>query len=227
METQISMPDLLQFYSELAVNNEKKWFDERKPHYLAIKSYYENLGMEIADGIARYDKDIAGLGPKDITWRIYQDQRFYGRPPYKTWCGLFFAKGGRKSHYAGYYLHIEPGQNEYFLCAGLWREEKLIIKSVREEIMLNGPQFDKVANPGKGWQLLWDGALTRPAQGWPDDKPYSKYFRLKQFLIMKPIDTDYLLRPDLAARVASDFKTAAPFNQYLNRPVDYAIEEWM
>ena len=38
METQISMPDLLQFYAGLAENNEKKWFDERKPLYLAIKS---------------------------------------------------------------------------------------------------------------------------------------------------------------------------------------------
>ena len=74
---------------------------------------------------------------------------------------------------------------------------------------------------------MWEGALTRPAQGWPADKPWSKYFRLKQFLIMKPIDADYLLKPDLARRVADDFRAVVPFVQYLNRPVDYAIEEWM
>ena len=227
METQISMPDMLQFYAELAENNEKKWFDERKPLYLAIKSYYENLGMEILSGLEKLDADLAGLGPKDITWRIYQDQRFHGNPPYKSWCGLYFAKGGRKSQYPGYYLHIEPGENSYFLCVGIWRQERLIIKSVREEIMLNGEQFDKVANPGHGWNVMWDGALSRPAQGWPDDKPWSKYFRLKQFLLMKPVTADYLLRPDLAKRVVADFKPAVPFVRYLDRPVDYAIEEWM
>ncbi len=227
METQISMPDLLQFYAGLAENNEKKWFDERKPLYLAIKSYYENLGMEILARLRKFDPELPDLSPRDISWRIYQDQRFHDRPPYKSWCGLFFAKGGRKSQYPGYYMHMEPGENSYFLCAGLWREEKLIIKSVREEIMLNGAEFDRVANPGKGWNVMWDGALARPAQGWPTDKPYSKYFRLKQFLIMKNLDADYLLRPDLAKRVADDFKTVVPFVRYLNRPVDYAIEEWM
>jgi len=227
MKTDISMPDLLQFYSGLAENNEKKWFDERKQLYLEIKSYYEALGMEILSGMVKYDPDLAGLGPKDISWRIYQDQRFHDRPPYKSWLGLYFAKGGRKSHYAGYYFHIEPAENSYFLCAGLWREEKPIIKSVREDIMLDGAEFDRVANPGKGWGIMWDGALSRPAQGWPADKPYSKYFRLKQFLIMKPIDTDYLLAPDLAARVAKDFRPASEYIKFLNRPVDYAIEEWM
>ena len=227
MDTQISMPDLLQFYAELAENNEKKWFDERKHLFLDIKSYYENLRMEILGGLSKLDPDLSGLGPRDISWRIYQDQRFHDRPPYKSWCGLYFAKGGRKSYYPGYYMHIEPAENSYFLCAGLWREEKMIIKSVREEIMLNGAEFDRVANPGRKWNVMWDGALSRPAQGWPSDKPYSKYFRLKQFLIMKPLDVDFLLRPDLAKRVVSEFKAAVPFVRYLNRPVDYAIEEWM
>ena len=122
---------------------------------------------------------------------------------------------------------MEPAENSYFLCAGIWREEKLIIKSVREEIMLNGAEFDRVANPGKGWNVMWDGALTRPAQGWPADKPYSKYFRLKQYLIMKPLDVDFLLRPDLAKRVVGEFRNVVPFVRYLNRPVDYVIEEWM
>ena len=44
---------------------------------------------------------------------------------------------------------------------------------------------------------------------------------------MKNIDADYLLRPNLSKRVADDFKTVVPFVRYLNRPVDYAIEEWM
>ena len=166
METQISMPDMLQFYAGLAEHNEKKWFDERKALYLAIKSYYETLGMDIYAGLKKFDPDLGEIGPKDITWRIYQDQRFHDRPPYKSWCGLYFAKGGRKSHYPGYYLHIEPGANEFFLCAGIWRQEKLIIKSVREEIMLNGEQFAHVATPGHGWSVMWDGALARPAQGW-------------------------------------------------------------
>lgn len=227
MEARFLMPELLEFYTELAEHNEKPWFDERKQLYLDIKAYYESLGMEILDGLCKFDPNLEGLGPRDISWRIYQDQRFYNRPPYKTWLGLYFAKGGKKTLYPGYYFHIEPSVNNYFLCAGIWPEEKLIIKSVREDIMLNGAEFDRCARPGNGWSLDWAGALTRPAKGWPADSPYSQYFRLKHFLIMKPLDRDYLLRPNLAGRVVKDFKPATDFVQLLNKPVDYALEEWM
>ena len=184
MERQIGMPELLEFYAELAENNEKTWFDAHKSLYLEIKNYYENLGMEILDKMVRYDPELAGLGKRDIAWRIYQDQRFGNKPPYKSWMGLYFARGGKNSPYAGYYFHIEPSVNTYFLCSGLWREDKTIIKSVREDIMLDGAGFEKAACPGHGWSLDWDGALARPAAGWPADTIYSKYFRLKRLTLL-------------------------------------------
>ena len=114
MEARFLMPELLDFYTELAEHNEKSWFDGHKRRYLDIKAYYESLGMEILEGLCKFDPNLKGLGPGDISWRIYQDQRFYNRPPYKTWLGLYFAKGGKKSSYPGYYFHIEPSVNSFF-----------------------------------------------------------------------------------------------------------------
>ena len=111
------MPDLLQFYAGLAENNEKKWFDERKQLYLAIKSYYENLGMEILANLRKSDPDLPDLGPRDISWRIYQDQRFHDRPPYKSWCGLFSPR--------------EAGSHTILDIICIWSPERTAISSAQ------------------------------------------------------------------------------------------------
>lgn len=50
------------------------------------------------------------LTPKESVFRIFRDVRFSkDKTPYKTHFDVFIAKkGGRKSIYAGYYLHITP-----------------------------------------------------------------------------------------------------------------------
>ena len=221
-----TMADLLQFYADLAVNNNKPWFDKHKELYLSVKEFKDNLAMEIYQGLQQFDKDLTGLSIKDITYRIYQDLRFHDRPPYKTWVGIYVAKKGKNSPYAGYYLHIEPCENRYFICSGLYREDKLLLKSVREDILVNGKEFDRTIKVGKGWEIDWDGALKRVPNEYPSDDKYSEYFKLKHFLVIKDINEDYLLAPNLASRVCNDFKATHSFVKMLNNAVDFALEEW-
>ena len=58
MEARFLMPELLDFYTELAEHNEKSWFDGHKRRYLDIKAYYESLGMEILEGLCKFDPNL-------------------------------------------------------------------------------------------------------------------------------------------------------------------------
>ena len=48
--------------------------------------------------------------------------------------------------------------------------------------------------------------------------------RLKNFCLVLNVDDDFITSPDLAKRVAELFRTTKPFNDYVNRAVDYARE---
>ncbi len=80
------------------------------------------------------DEDIAGLQAKKLLFRINRDVRFSkDKSPYKKNFAASFSRGGKKSVFAGYYLHIEPGNNS-FIGGGVWSPEADILKKVRQEI---------------------------------------------------------------------------------------------
>jgi len=220
-----SMRELLEFYAELDSHNEKSWFDANKEQYLKVKRTRDALALGILSGLSALDASLRGLGIGDITYRIYQDMRFHDRPPYKNWVGIYCARAGKKSPYAGYYMHIEPCTETYFLCAGLYREDRLLQKSVREDIMLSPDAFSSCIEGAEGWKVDWEGALKRTPPGY-DGCKVPEYLRLKRYLIVKDIDRRFLLKEGLPERVASEFERTVPFVSMLNRAVDYAIEEW-
>ena len=45
--------------------------------------------------------------------------------------------------------------------------------------------------------------------------------RLKSFSLVSYLDNDFILKPGLVKRVAELFKTVKPFNDYINRAVDF------
>ena len=99
--------NILDFLADLAVNNNREWFQANKARYdEAHQTFLEFSAEYIARLAAEVDPDLAGLQPKDCVWRIYRDTRFsYDKTPYKTWFGVFpAAHGGKKSLRGGYLI---------------------------------------------------------------------------------------------------------------------------
>lgn len=219
------MEQVISFLEELAQHNYKEWFDAHKGEYLQAKNTIAEVARELIARIAEFDPRMKGLRVEDCTYRIYRDIRFSAdKTPYKTHMGIYVCAGGKKSGRAGYYLHIEPATRTYFICSGLYNPTKEMIKSVREEIMLSGAKFDAAIKDAKGFEVDWEGALTRLPLGWQPG-PYSDYYRLKSYIIIKSVDKKYITASNLAGRVARDLKPTAPFCEILNRCVDYVFEE--
>ena len=70
-----------------------------------------------------------------------------------------------------------------------------------------------------------EGALKKVPKEYPVDAPYADWMRLKSYCLITTIDDDFILKPGLAQRLAEIFRTTKPFNDYVNRAVDYVNNE--
>ena len=76
----------------------------------------------------------------------------------------------------------------------------------------------------KGFSLSWDDSLKKIPAGFDADDEFSEYYKLKSFLIEKPIDESYILESNFVDKVVSDLRRTYEFNSLLNKAVEYAME---
>ena len=132
----------LKFLKDLKKNNTKEWFDANRKIYESAKQNFEALVQTVITQHGEKDEEIIALKPKDCMFRINRDVRFSkDKSPYKTNFGAFINRGGKKSIYAGYYFHCEPGEN--FVGGGLWMPMPDALKKVRQEIDYCFDEFSK------------------------------------------------------------------------------------
>ena len=219
------MKSILDFLQDLSANNDRTWFEANRDRYKQIKKRMDEVAAEFIEAVAAFDPAVEGVQVKDATYRIYRDTRFSkDKSPYKTWFGVYVCPRGKKSGFSGYYMHVEPDQNHYMLCTGAYCPTAGEIKSVREEIMTEGDAFVEAIEAATGFEVDWSSALKRMPQGWSAEDQHSEYYRLRNFLLVKLVDKEYFLRPDAIQQAAKDMQCTRPFNDTLNRAIEYARE---
>ena len=109
------------------------------------------------------------------------------------------------------------------IASGNYCYEPRVVKMLREDISFGWEEFKQdvldVADPS--FRVDMDGALKRVPKEYPADAPYADFMRLKSFSLVTYLDDDFILQPNVVSRVAELFKTVKPFNDYINRAVDY------
>lgn len=219
------MKSIIDFLTDLSQNNDRTWFEANRGRYKLVKQRMDELAAEFIEALASFDPSVEGVQVKDATYRIYRDTRFSkDKSPYKTWWGVYVCPHGKKSGFSGYYMHIEPDKNCYMLCTGAYCPSSGEIKSVREEIMTEGDSFAEAIRAAEGFEIDWSSALKRMPQGWSAEDAHSEYYRLRNYVVVKMVDKEYFLQPDAITNVASDLRCTRPFNDILNRAIQYAHE---
>lgn len=232
------MIQVYEFLSLLQENNNREWFNNHKDEYRQVQQYFNSFVEALIAEISLWDNDIkqSNLSAKDCTYRIYKDMRFSKEKlPYKTHIGAYICKGGKKSPYSGYYFHIEPaagGEHSFLtsnlLATGLYCPDNKIIRSVRDEMYVNGKSFLSAMDIGaqKGFELDTSNALKKVPKGFEDVKQqWAHLLKQKAYCLFKNVDKEYVLSGNLLERVSEDFKSTYEFNRILNLAVDYALEE--
>lgn len=216
-------PSSLKFLKELQKNNNKPWFDDHKAQYQEAKADYESLVQQIIDGLSRQDVDIQGLLVKDCTFRIYKDVRFSkDKLPYKSNMGAAFVKGGKKSPFAGYYFHFEPG-GKSFAGGGMWMPEAPVLKKIRQEIDYNFTEFQDIISQKefiRTFGKVEGDALKTVPQGYHPGNPALAYLKLKSLTVGKSFTDEACTQPALTREILRTFAVMEPFVKFLNGAFD-------
>lgn len=104
--------EITQFYSDLAENNNKRWFDEHKTDFsnyvmAPAAAFVFELGKKLSELSPRVNADPR---VNKSIFRPHRDTRFSrDKTPYKTHLGIFFWEGKLpKMECSGFYFHLEP-----------------------------------------------------------------------------------------------------------------------
>ncbi len=215
MNTQL----ILHFLSELEQNNHKEWMDTHRDWYLQAKDEFLNLVHYLLAEMTDVDEGLLGLQPKDCIFRINRDIRFSkNKSPYKNNFGVFMAEGGKKSPNAGYYLHVQPG-DESFIGGGMYHPESEALGKVRQEIDYNAAELKQITDQGDFRQYfgaIQGEKLKRAPKGYEPDHPNIELLKLKDFVVMHKLSDEELKDENFKNRAVEIFRTMAPFIHYLN-----------
>lgn len=216
--------EILRFLSALSENNNREWFTDNKSWFDRCKKDFDIISTELISKIAEFDEDIKNVNASECVFRIYRDVRFsHDKTPYKTHFGVFVASaGGRKSQRGGYYLHLDPAG--CFVGVGVWCPQPNLLKALRQSVYDNIDELNEIRtemNFASKFDTFYqeDKLKTVPA-GFPKDFPDAELLKLKHYLVEYKFDSKLLEKENFVDEVVSIFKTAYPFNKFLNYTVD-------
>ena len=206
------------FLIDLKFNNNRAWFQENKASYENSKLIFENLVNEVLEKLKKIDTSIdVNLG-KECMYRIYRDARFTkNKEPYKNNFGALISKGGRKSIYAGYYMHFEPDNS--FIGGGLYKPDAIVLKTIRTKIM-EQPEVYKsiISNPTfkKYFKEIKGAKLKMAPKGFPKDFENINLLKNKDFIASTKIENDFWLNKNVVDNIVEIFKVLYKFNAFFN-----------
>jgi len=174
------------------------------------------------DDFERKELTIAGQMAKDCLFRINRDVRFSkDKSPYKTNFGASIKQGGKKSNFAGYYFHCEPGSS--FVGGGLWMPDNTTLKKVRQEIDYSWNEFQAIINEPNFKAIYGDVykggeiSLATNPKGYEKDNPAIEYLKLKSFIAEAKLSDEELTQATLHKKTVAAFEALQPFVAFINR----------
>ncbi len=223
------MREVLEFLGELHDNNNREWFEQNRTRYRNTLALHNANIERLITLIAQFDPTIEGLRVAECTYRIYRDVRFSkDKSPYKDFFSAFIVRGGKRSGYGGYYLHISPKGHTWgegsFLAAGNVSPERHVLHSLREEIEDHGEEMLRnIAH--SGFSLDTTNALRRTPSGFTSTPETEHLLRQRELILTYPLTDSWFLHDDWIERTAEMFSRCRPFLDQVNRAIEYAYEE--
>jgi uncharacterized protein (TIGR02453 family) len=210
----------LSFLSELKLNNNREWFQGNQAKYKEARNNFDTFIQEVIKGIVEFDPIMKGLEAKNCVFRINRDIRFSNdKSPYKSNFGAFIVRGGKKNgdRFAGYYLHIEPGES--FIAGGAYMPPAPWLAAIREKIDEQPESFRKILNSKdfiKNFKELEGEKLKNPPKGFTSDNPNIELLKHKSYLVMHYVSEKQIVAPDYYDHVIQVLKAMKPLNDFLN-----------
>jgi uncharacterized protein (TIGR02453 family) len=126
--------DALQFFRELAENQNKTWFEENRTRYEAqIRDPARLLVAELSVELGKRGLPLHG-DPRHAMFRLNRDVRFSAdKSPYKTNAGVALTRTGNKMSPGVLYFHLDP--MGCFAAVGFYRPDPEALQAIRARIV--------------------------------------------------------------------------------------------
>ncbi len=204
-------PKALQFFHDLALHQDRGWFQEHQSVYeQEIQRPMAALVTALAEELSQRGVPLTG-DPKRSMFRIHRDVRFSNdKTPYKTHAGAVLTRDGTKNCQGLLYIHISPEGS--FTASGFYHPEPEQLLALRRAISAAPEQFQQVERSLHKARLALgrDDALKRLPRGFEDvpEGPTAKALKLKSLVVHRELSEDSLGGPRLVKQIA-DFAEAA------------------
>lgn len=218
-------PETMRFLRGLIKNNDRTWFEERRPVYeRAAKAPLHDTIAEINAEMVHFAPEFV-RPPHKIAMRIFRDIRFSpDKRPYKRHLSAWWAHTGLpKDRGAGFYLQIGPEAS--FLAGGVYAPECDDLLTLRRYLAEDHLGYRSALASLLSTKchlaplVPIDGnALTRNPKGFPADHPAGDLLRARNWGVTAPFPADAALSPTFAQDVAGAFAAINTIVGFLNRP---------
>lgn len=208
----------LKFLIDLSLNNDKLWFNSNKSYYLQAYNEFEKLIDLLIPEIKRFDNSLNVSSAKQCLFRIYRDVRFsHDKNPYKTNFGAYIVKDGKKSPYAGYYIHMEPDNS--FIGGGIYMPQPVVLKKIRENILKNTEGFKEIISEPvfkNHFGELMDHKLKSAPRGFDKNHPELDLILYKSYAVAHIMPDKVWHEAGLIDKITEVFKIQYKLNSFLN-----------
>ena len=214
--------DYLEFFKELAANNNKEWFDQNRKRYESVvrdpfKNFIGQLISEIAKSDSAFD-----IEAKDAIFRINRDIRFSkDKTPYKLNNSALISPAGRKDkNNPGIYLEFGP--EKLGVYGGIYMPSPAQVQKVRSymhnnleewEKTLSTPSFKKAYGEIKGEKSK---RIPKEFREVAEEHPL---LYNKQWYYQADLSPDIILSDTLMDTLLDLWQKAQPVKNFLARAI--------
>lgn len=211
-------PTYLQFFKDLAANNNRDWFnDNRKLYEKEVKKPFAAFVKDVIAEIGKRDPKVQ-VEPKNAIFRINRDIRFSkDKTPYNVHNSAIISPEGRKDHeYPGMYIMFSA--EKAMMGGGAYSIGKENLYFLREYIIRNEKEFNKLlANKtfkNTYGEILGEKNKILPKEFKEAGAQIPELFH-KQFYFMADLPADVVLREDLMKVVTDHWEAGDSMRRFL------------
>ena len=220
----MNMSLIVNYLSELSMNNERDWYHAHKDDYKKANAEFEALLQALMLEIGNFDSSILNYAPKELTFKLVRDTRFsHDKSPYNPAFRAHISSKGKLPVPVGYYLMIKPG-DQSFLGGGLFADMfKDATRMVRDYIAQNGEEWERVIHEPEfeKYFTVRGSALKNVPSGYEKEHPQAEFLKFKSWYLEYPLKDEELGDADaFLAKAVECFRIMKPFNDYLNKALE-------
>jgi uncharacterized protein (TIGR02453 family) len=214
-------PEAMQFFKNLSRNNNRDWFQPRKP------IFEEKVKQPMRELVEALNGSLKSFAPEYVTdpdkaiYRFYRDTRFSkDKTPYKDHIAASFRRSGAGPHKeGGYYLQVS--HKDVAVGGGVYMPEPDVLLAIRRHIAENHKELRRILSAPAVRRSLGDlqgEQLTRVPKGFPPTHAAADLLRFKSLFLYVKLAPEVATTPQFLREVLTRFRAMKPFLDFLTAP---------